>query len=92
MKDGSSTSQLIIANKNLELNSAVMATRIPDFVVREARFTFAKVYIRIDSDIVLAMLQKDSNIRCHSMQQVSRENNKMILQILYAPINTCTRK
>ena len=39
---------------------AVMSARLKEFIMKECRFTFARVYFLIDSEIVLAMLQKDS--------------------------------
>ena len=46
----------------LELNAAVMATRLKAFIVKECRFKFSRVYFLVDSEIVLAMVQKDSYI------------------------------
>ena len=73
MTDGSYKSQLLTAKNKiaplkklsivrLELNAAVMAARVQEFITRESRFKFTKIYYIIDSEIVLATLQKDSYI------------------------------
>ena len=44
----------------LELNGAVIAKRLAEFVKDESRFEFVKVYYIVDSEIVRAMIQKES--------------------------------
>ena len=73
MNDGTLQSNLIVAKNmiapvkmltvvRLELSAAVMAARLYEFVIKEYRFKFTKVYFIIDSEIVLSMIQKDSYV------------------------------
>ena len=73
MNDGAIQSNLIVAKNKiapvkmltivrLELSEAVMAARLYEFVIKECRFKFTKVYFIIDSEIVLSMIQKDSYV------------------------------
>ena len=43
-----------------ELCGALLAARLRTFIVKESRFKFKKVYHFVDSEIVLAMIQKES--------------------------------
>ena len=69
MNDGTFQSNLIVAKNKiapvkmltivrLELSAAVMAARLYEFVIKECRFKFTKVYFII----VLSMIQKDSYV------------------------------
>ena len=44
----------------LELNSAVMATRLKSFICEHVRYTFDKIYFIGDSRIVHAMVKRDT--------------------------------
>ena len=44
----------------LELNAALLAARLKKFIVEESRLVFERVYFIVDSEIVRAMIQKES--------------------------------
>ena len=44
----------------IELNGAVLSKRLEDFITSEGRLQFVKTYYIIDSEIVRAMIQKES--------------------------------
>ena len=44
----------------LEMNGALLAKRLKVFIEKETRIKFARVYFFVDSEIVVAMLQKES--------------------------------
>ena len=71
MSNGSFESTLLVAKSRLapmkkitiprlELNGALLAARLRDFVSRETNMSFSKTYCIIDSEIVRAMIQKES--------------------------------
>ena len=71
ISNGSFESTLLVAKSRLapmkritiprlELNGALLAARLRDFVSRETTMTFSKTYCIIDSEIVRAMIQKES--------------------------------
>ena len=43
-----------------ELNGAVLSKRLEDFITSEVRLQFVKTYCIVDSEIVRAMIQKES--------------------------------
>ena len=49
-----------ISTVRLEMNGAVLAKRLKVFIEKETRIKFARVYFFVDSEIVVAMLQKES--------------------------------
>ena len=69
--DGSFTSRLVAAKcrvapvkritiVRLEMNGAVIAKRLKSFIEEMTRIKFSKTYFIVDSEIVLAMLQRES--------------------------------
>ena len=44
----------------IELNGAILAKRMKDCIVKESRYCFRKIYFITDSEIVFAMIQKES--------------------------------
>ena len=69
--DGSYESRLLLAKSRLaptkkitiprlELNGALLAARLKKFISKEMRLVFAKIYCIVDSEIVRAMIQKES--------------------------------
>lgn len=49
-----------ISIPRLELNAALLAARLKKFIVEESRLVFESVYFIVDSEIVRAMIQKES--------------------------------
>eukprot|EP00794_Sanderia_malayensis_P021204 gene21204-23286_t len=71
IKDGTFVSSLLASKSRLtplkkitivkmELNGAVLSKRLEDFITSEGRLQFARIYYIIDSEIVRAMIQKES--------------------------------
>ena len=69
--DGKFVSTLLVAKSRvapikrltiprLELNAALLAARLKKFIVQESSLGFAKIYCIVDSEIVRAMIQKES--------------------------------
>ena len=63
----------------LEINGSVLAKRLMCFIQRETRIKFAQVYFLVDSEIVVAMLQKESygfgtyiGVRVGEIQQATK--------------------
>ncbi|KAJ8019238.1 hypothetical protein HOLleu_42307 [Holothuria leucospilota] len=50
----------IISVVRLELRSAVMSKRLASYILKEMRIDFGKVFYIVDSEIVRAMIQKES--------------------------------
>ena len=80
LNDGSFESTLLCAKSRvaplktlsivrLELNGALLSKRLKMFIRTEMRIKFARVYFLTDSEVVLAMLQKES-YRFHSYAAV----------------------
>ena len=44
----------------VQLNAALMAKRLREFIMSESRFDFERSYFIIDSEIVRCMIQKES--------------------------------
>ena len=44
----------------LELNGALLSARLQDFIKMHSRLDFGKAYMIVDSEIVRAMIQKES--------------------------------
>ena len=66
----------------LELNAALMAARMKDFIVKETKFDYEAIYMIVDSEIVRAMIQKESygfrtfvGVRVGEIQSLTNKND-----------------